>query len=140
MQRPPLPPFTHETALAKVQAAEDAWNTRDTQKVAQVFTPDCVWRTREELFQGRAAIEFFLKRKWAMALHCQLAKEVWAFTDNRISVRFEYEWQHAGTGQWYRSHGNEHWEFDAQGYMTRRDMSANDIPISAGARRIGFFN
>ena len=90
------------------------------------------------MFQGRAAIEFFLKRVWAIALHCQLAKEVWAFMENRISVRFEYEWQHAETCQWYRSHGNEHWEFNAHGYMTYRDMSAIDIPISATARRIGF--
>ena len=137
MQCPPIPPFTHDTALAKVQAAEDAWNTRDIQAVAQVYSQDCVWRTREELFQGRAAIEFFLRRKWATALHCKLMKEVWAFTDNRISVRFEYEWQQAQTGKWYRSHANEHWEFDARGYMTRRDMSANDIPISANERRIG---
>ena len=137
MQRLPIPPFTRETALAKIQATEDAWNTRDLQKVAQVYSPDSVWRTREELFRGRAAIEFFLKRIWAKALHCQLVKELWAYTDNRISVRFEYEWQHAGTGQWYRSHGNEHWEFDMLGYMTRRDMSANDIPITASARCIG---
>ena len=136
MQRHPIPPFTRDTALAKVQAAEDVWNTRDTEKVAQTYSADCVWRNREEMFQGRAAITYLLKRKWAIALHCQLAKEVWAFADNRISVRLEYEWQHAKTGQWYRSHGNEHWEFDAQGFMTRRDMSANDIAIVAGDRRI----
>ena len=137
MQRPPIPPFTRETALVKIQAAEDAWNTRDLQKVAQVYSPDCVWRTREELFRGQVAIEFFLKRKWAKALHCQLVKELWAYTDNRISVRFEYEWQHAKTGQWYRTHGNEHWEFDADGYMSRRELSSTDMPISADQRRIG---
>ena len=137
MQRLPIPPFTRETALEKVQAAEDAWNTRDPEKVAQAYSPDCIWRNREELFQGRAAIKYVLKRKWAITLHCKLVKEVWAFTDNRISVRFEYEWQHAKTAQWYRSHGNEHWEFDSNGYMTRRDMSANDIPISARERRVG---
>jgi len=137
MQRLPIPPFTRDEALAKVQAAEDAWNTRDAKKVAQAYSPDCVWRNREEVFQGRAAIEYFLKRKWSIELHYQLMKELWAYTDNRISVRFEYEWQHAETSQWYRSHGNEHWEFDADGYMTRRDMSANDIVISIDERRIG---
>ena len=137
MQCLPIPPFTRETALAKVQAAEDAWNTRDPSIVAQANSPDCVWRNREELFQGQAAITYLLERKWAIALHCQLVKEIWAFTDNRISVRFEYEWKHARTGQWYRSHANEHWEFNAHGYMTRRDMSANDIPISDRERRIG---
>ena len=136
MQRPPIPPFTRDTALAKVQAAANAWNTRDPEQVTKAYSPDCVWRNREELFQGRAAIEFFLKNKWATELHYRLTKELWAFTDNRISVRFEYEWQHAESGQWYRSHGNEHWEFDANGYMTRRDMSANDIPISSSDRRI----
>jgi len=137
MQRPPFPPFTREAALAKTQAAEDAWNTRNPEKVAQASSPDCVWRSREELFQGRAAIEFLLKRKWAVELHYRLVKELWAFSDNRISVRCEYEWQHAESGQWYRSHSNEHWEFNADGYMTRRDMSANDIPISARERRVG---
>jgi nuclear transport factor 2 (NTF2) superfamily protein len=136
MQRPPIPPFTHEAALANVRAAEAAWNTRDPQDVAQASSPDSVWRNREETFQGRAAIEYLLKRKWATELHYRLVKELWAFADNRISVRCEYEWQHAGTGQWYRSHSNEHWEFDAHGYMTRRDMSASDIPISARERRI----
>ncbi len=138
MQRLPIPPFTRDTALAKVQAAEDAWNTRDPEIVAQAYSPDCIWRNREEFFQGRAAIKYLLKRKWAIALHCRLLKEVWAFTDNRISVRFEYEWQHAKTSQWYRSYGNEHWEFDTHGYITRRDISANDVRISARERRIGF--
>ena len=137
MQRLPIPPFTHDTALAKVQAAEDAWNTRDPEQIAQAYSPDCSWRSRGELFQGRAAIDHLLKRTWAIALHCQLTKEIWAFTDNRISVRFEYEWQHAKTSQWYRSYGNEHWEFNTHGYMTRRDISANDVPICARERRIG---
>ena len=137
MTRPPTPPFTRETALAKVQAAEDAWNTRDPKLVAQAYTPDSEWRNREEFFRGRAAIEAFLTRKWSLELHYRLMKELWCYTDNRISVRFEYEWQHAGTGQWYRTHGNEHWEFDADGYMRRRDMSANDVPINPQHRRIG---
>ncbi len=137
MQQIPMPPFTHETALEKVQVAEDAWNTRDSDAVLQACSPDCIWRHRDDRFQGRAAIEFFLKRKWNLELNYQLTKELWAFTDNRISVRFECEWEKTGTGQWYRTHGNEHWAFDADGYMTLRDISANDIPISAGARRIG---
>jgi nuclear transport factor 2 (NTF2) superfamily protein len=137
MQRPALPPFTLKSALAKVQAAEDAWNTRDPEKVIQAYSPDCVWRNRHETFQGRAAILFFLKRKWSIETHYKLMKELWTYTDNRISVRFEYEWQHAKTAQWYRTHGNEHWEFDADGYMRRRDMSANDIPITASEQRIG---
>lgn len=138
MQRAPLPPFSHETAAAKVKAAEDAWNTRDPVTVAQAYTADSVWRNRDEFFEGRDAIEDFLTRKWSAELHYRLMKELWAYSDNRISVRFEYEWQCAKTGQWFRTHGNEHWEFDADGYMSRRDMSANDIPISAGERRIGF--
>lgn len=137
MRRIPIPPFTHDTALAKVQAAEDAWNTRNPEKVAQLCSPDCVWRNREDSFQGRAAIKYFLRCKWTVEFHSQLMKELWASTSDRISVRFECEWQHGTTGQWYRSHGNEHWEFNADGYMTRRDMSANDVPISAGERRIG---
>jgi len=137
MRRPPIPPFTREAALAKIRAVEEMWNTRNPQSVAQVSSPDSIWRYREEIFQGRVAIEYLLKRKWTTELHCQLVKELWAFTGNRISVRCEYEWQHSGTGQWYRSHGNEHWEFDADGYMTGRDTSANDIPISATNRRIG---
>lgn len=135
MQKQPLPPFTHETALAKVQAAEDAWNSRDPERVAQAYSSDSAWRNRDVFFQGREAITAFLKDKWSTELHYKLRKELWAFTDNRISVRFEYEWQHSQTGQWFRTHGNEHWEFDADGYMQRRDMSANDIRISASARR-----
>ncbi len=137
MPRPPLPPFTEATARAKVQAAEDAWNTREPERVAQAYTIDSEWRNRDEFFQGREAIEEFLTRKWANELHYKLMKELWAYSDNRISVRFEYEWQHATTGQWYRTHGNEHWEFDEDGYMRRRDMSANDISIDAAERRIG---
>ena len=135
--RPPLPPFTHDTALAKVQAAEDAWNSRDPSKVALAYSPDTVWRNRDEFFEGRDVVEEFLTRKWAKELHYRLMKELWTFNGNRISVRFEYEWQNAIDGQWFRTHGNEHWQFDADGYMTVRDMSANDIPITAGERRIG---
>jgi nuclear transport factor 2 (NTF2) superfamily protein len=137
MQRVPIPPFTHDTAPAKVQVAEDAWNTRDPEKVGLLCSPDCIWRNREDLFQGRAAIDYFLKRKWSIESHYRLTEELWAHTDNRISVSFEYEWQHAKTGQWSRTHGNEHWEFDVDGYMSRRDMCATDIPISVDERRIG---
>ena len=137
VQRLPLPPFSRETALAKVQATEDEWNTCDAEKATQAYSPDCVWRNRDDSFHGRGAIEYYLKRKWAIELHYRLTKELWAFADNRISVRFEYEWQHAETGQWYRSHGNEHWEFDSAGYMTLCDISANDIPILARERRVG---
>ncbi len=137
MQRLPLPPFTYETARQKVQAAEDAWNSRDPERVAGAYTEHSEWRNRDEFFTGRDAIKFFLKHKWAIELHYRLMKELWAFTDNRISVHFEYEWQHATTGQWYRTYGNEHWEFDTDGYMQRRDMSANDLEISASERHIG---
>jgi len=136
MPRPPLPPFTRESALAKVQAAEDAWNSRDAERVAQAYTPDSEWRNRDQFFKGREAIVEFLTNKWGKELHYRLMKELWAYTDNQISVRFEYEWQHARTGQWFRTYGNEHWAFNDDGYMQRRDMSANDIPISAGDRRI----
>lgn len=136
MQRPPLPPFSRRTALEKVQAAEDAWNTRDPELVAMAYSEDTVWRNRDEFLEGREAVRAFLRRKWATELHYRLVKELWCFTENRISVRFEYEWQHARTGQWYRTHGNEHWAFDADGFMSRRDMSANDVPIAASERRI----
>lgn len=136
MQRPPLPPFNHRSALEKVQAAEDAWNSRDPDRVAQAYSERSNWRDRDEFFEGRDSIRAFLRRKWATELHYRLVKELWAYSDNRISVRFEYEWQHARTGQWFRTHGNEHWEFDADGYMTRRDMSANDVAIAATERRI----
>ena len=130
------PPFTRDTALAKVQAAEDAWNSCDPERVAQAYTEDSDWRNRDEFFQGRPAIVTFLRRKWAKELDYRLMKELWSYTDNRISVRFEYEW-HDSTGQWFRTHGNEHWEFDADGLMQRRDMSANDIAIRDSERRIG---
>ena len=132
-----LPPFTAETARAKVQAATDAWNTRDPERVALAYTEDSDWRNRDEFFQGRDPIKAFLKRKWQRELHYRLMKELWSYTGDRISVRFEYEWQDATNGQWNRTHGNEHWEFDATGLMRRRDMSANDIPIDPHDRRIG---
>ncbi|HEX9005176.1 MAG TPA: nuclear transport factor 2 family protein [Blastocatellia bacterium] len=128
------PPFTLETARAKVQAAEDAWNSRDPERVALAYTPDSEWRNRAEFFTGREAIKEFLRRKWAKELDYRLRKELWAFTDNRISVRFEYEWRDAA-GQWFRTHGNEHWEFDEDGLMRRRDMSANEYPIEESQRR-----
>ncbi len=128
------PPFTQETARAKVQAAEDGWNSRDPERVALAYTVDSVWRNRDEFFTGRDAIKEFLTRKWKKELDYRLMKELWTYTDNRISVRFEYEW-HDEAGQWYRTHGNEHWEFDEEGLMRRRDMSANDIPIEESARR-----
>ncbi len=128
------PPFTQETARAKVQAAEDGWNSRDPERVALAYTVDSVWRNRDEFFTGRDAIKEFLTRKWKKELDYRLMKELWAYQGNRISVRFEYEW-HDEAGQWYRTHGNEHWEFDEEGLMRRRDMSANDIPIEESARR-----
>lgn len=129
------PPFTYETALAKVKAAEEAWNTCDPEGVALAYTPDSNWRNRTEFFAGREAIKEFLKRKWAKELDYRLMKELWCYTDNRISVRFEYEWRDADTDQWMRTHGNEHWEFDEGGLMKRRDMSANDYPINESERR-----
>ncbi len=130
------PPFTEETARAKVQAAEAVWNSRDPERVALAYTVDSQWRNRAEFFTGREAIKAFLRRKWAKELDYKLMKELWAYTANRISVRFEYEWRDAGTGQWFRTHGNEHWEFDDDGLMSRRDMSANDIPIAESERRV----
>ena len=133
--RPPVPPFTAETALAKVRAAEAAWTTRDPQRVAAAYTPDSVWRNRSEFVQGRAEIEAFLTRKWARELDYVLRKDLWAFTDDRIAVRFQYEW-HDAAGQWWRSYGNELWEFDAEGYMRRREASINDVAIDEADRRI----
>ena len=118
-----------------MQKAEDAWNSRDPEKVALAYTEDSDWRNRDEFFKGRTAIKSFLKRKWAKELHYKLMKELWAYTDNRISVRFEYEWQDAETGIWFRTHGNEHWEFDQAGLMRRRDMSANDVHILESQRK-----
>ncbi len=128
------PPFDEVTARAKVQAAEDAWNSRDPERVALAYTPDSDWRNRDEFFTGRDAIRGFLARKWSQELDYRLMKELWAFTDNKISVRFEYEW-HDHDGNWFRTHDNEHWEFDANGLMARRDMSANDVPIAEAERR-----
>ncbi len=133
--KPPVPPFTEETARTKVKAAEDAWNTRDPEVVAKAYTEDSQWRNRDEFFTGREAIKEFLSRKWAKELDYKLMKELWAYTGNHISVRFEYEW-HDASGRWYRTHGNEHWEFDENGLMRRRDMSANDIPIDESERRL----
>jgi len=130
-----IPPFNYKTAKAKVQKAADAWNSRDPEKVALAYTENSDWRNRDEFFTGREAIKAFLKRKWAKELHYKLMKELWAYTDNRISVRFEYEWQDAETGQWFRTHGNEHWEFDQDGLMKRRDMSANDVHILESQRK-----
>lgn len=130
-----LPPFTRETALAKVRAAEDAWNSRDPERIALAYTEDSEWRNRTECFRGREAIKAFLRRKWQHELDYRLMKELWAFTENRVSVRFEYEW-HDAAGQWFRTHGNEHWEFDERGLMRRRDMSANDVPIAEHERRL----
>ena len=126
--RAPLPPFDDITAAQKVRAAEDAWNTRDPERVAGAYTPDCVWRNRSEFIHGRSEIVAFLTRKWRKELNYRLIKEVWAYTDNRIAVRFAYEW-HDDSGQWYRSYGNENWEFDEQGYMKIRRASINDVPI-----------
>ena len=131
------PPFTEESARIKTQLAEDAWNSRDPERVAKAYSEDSEWRNRDEFLNGREEIRDFLRRKWAKELHYKLRKEMWAFTGNRISVRFEYEWQEVDTGQWFRTHGNEHWEFDPDGLMRRRDMSANDIPIDPTERRIG---
>ena len=129
------PPFTLETAKAKVQAAEDGWNSRDPERVSMAYSVDSKWRNRDEFFTGREAIKEFLTRKWKKELDYRLMKELWAYTDNRISVRFEYEWRNADTGQWYRTHGNEHWEFDTDGLMKIRDMSANDVPILESQRK-----
>jgi len=129
------PPFTLETARAKVKAAEDAWNSRDPERVALAYSENSEWRNRSQFITGREAIKEFLRGKWDKELDYRLMKELWAFTDNRISVRFEYEW-HDAEGNWFRSHGNEHWEFDDDGLMRRRDASINDIPIQESERRI----
>jgi len=127
--RPPLPPFTNETAIQKVRMAEDAWNTRNPQRVAQAYTVDSQWRNRTELPKGREQIEEFLQRKWARELDYRLIKEIWTFADNRIAVRFAYEW-HDDSAHWFRSYGNENWEFDAHGLMRRRFANINDQPIA----------
>ena len=126
--RPPLPPFTEESATAKVQAAEDAWNSRDPERVSLAYTPGTEWRNRDVFIQGRAAVVDFLTAKWVKEHDYRLKKTLWAFTGNRIAVRFEYEW-HDAAGQWWRSHGNENWEFNENGYMANRYASINDQAI-----------
>ena len=131
----PVPPFTEETALQKVQAAEDAWNTRDPEKVCLAYTIDTEWRNRTEFLNGREAVKQFLKKKWEKELDYRLKKELWGFRNNRMAVRFEYEW-HDASGQWYRSYGNELWEFDELGYMCKRFASINDQEIAFEDRRV----
>lgn len=133
MSRPPLPPFTLETAAQKARAAEDAWNSREPARVALAYTEDSRWRNRSDFFQGREAIVAFLARKWQRERDYRLVKEVWATTDNRIAVRFVYEY-HDATGSWFSAHGNEQWEFDEHGLMRRREASINDVPIGERAR------
>ena len=132
--RPPLPPFTPETAAVKARAAEDAWNSRDPARVSLAYTADSVWRNRSEFFQGRDAIKMFLTRKWAKELDYRLIKGLWTCGGNRIAVRFAYEW-HDDSGNWFRSYGNENWEFDENGLMRRRIASINDLPIMAADRK-----
>ena len=132
--RPPFPPFAPETAVQKVRMAEDAWNTRDPERVSLAYTRDSAWRNRSEFFSGRDAIRQFLARKWARELDYRLIKELWACHGNRIAVRFAYEW-HDDSGNWFRSYGNENWEFNEQGFMQRRIASINDLPIAASERK-----
>jgi nuclear transport factor 2 (NTF2) superfamily protein len=132
--RPPLPPFSTETAAQKARLAEDAWNSRDPERVALAYTPDSRWRNRAEFITGRQAIVAFLERKWNRELDYRLIKEIWTCADNRIAVRFAYEW-HDDSGSWFRSYGNENWEFDQDGLMARRIASINDLPISESDRK-----
>lgn len=134
-KRYPIPPFSKETALQKVKAAEDAWNTKDPIKVSMAYTANTEWRNRSEFLNGREEVQAFLKKKWEKEIDYKLRKELWAFTDNRIAVRFEYEWRDK-EGNWFRSYGNENWEFDENGYMQKRFASINDIPILESERRI----
>ncbi len=134
MTRPPLPPFTAESAAEKARLAEDAWNSRDPNRVAQGYTIDSAWRNRAEFVDGRAEIEAFLARKWARELDYRLIKEVWTYRESRIAVRFAYEWHDDG-GYWFRSYGNENWEFEADGLMRRRIASINDLPIQPDDRK-----
>lgn len=134
-QRPPFPPFTEQTALQKVQAAEDAWNSRDPHRVAMAYTPDSVWRNRDMFITGRDDIVQFLTGKWEHELDYALRKNMWTFGGNRIAVRFQYEW-HDSAGQWWRSYGNELWQFNDEGLMRRREASINDVPIDVADRRI----
>jgi nuclear transport factor 2 (NTF2) superfamily protein len=131
----PIPPFNMETAMQKVQAAEEAWNTRDPERVALAYTIDTEWRNRSEFINGREEVKAFLKRKWAKELDYKLKKELWGFKENRMAVRFEYEW-HDDSGNWYRSYGNEMWEFDEDGYMRKRFASINDLPIKEADRKL----
>ncbi len=132
--RPPLPPFDADTAVRKVRLAEDAWNGRDPERVALAYSPDSVWRNRSEFLSGREAIVAFLRRKWAKELDYRLIKELWTFREDRIAVRFAYEW-HDDSGHWFRSYGNENWEFDPRGFMRRRIASINDLPIAEDERK-----
>jgi len=132
--RPPFPPFTVETAIHKIRLAEDGWNSRDPERVSQAYTPDSRWRNRSEFVQGRAQIVEFLRQKWERELEYRLIKELWAFTENRIAVRFAYEW-YDESGQWYRSYGNENWEFAEDGLMRVRHASINDLPIEDAERK-----
>lgn len=132
--RPPFPPYTRETAIRKVRMAEDAWNTREPERVALAYTPDSRWRNRAEFIEGHAEIVRFLRRKWARELDYRLIKELWAWEDTRIAVRFAYEW-HDDSGSWFRSYGNENWEFDEHGLMRRRHASINDLPIRPEERK-----
>lgn len=132
--RPPLPPFDATTAAQKARMAEDAWNSRDAERVSLAYTPDSRWRNRAEIFEGREAIVDFLRRKWAREIEYRLVKEVWAFAGNRIAVRFAYEWRD-DSGHWFRSYGNENWEFDEAGLMSARHASINDLPITDAERK-----
>ena len=134
-KRPPLPPFTLETALQKVQSAEDAWNSKDPERVSLAYTFDTEWRNRIEFINGREAVKQFLKLKWEKELDYKLKKELWGFRENRMAVRFEYEW-HNHEGQWFRSYGNEMWQFDENGYMQKRFASINDLPIEEADRKL----
>lgn len=134
LQRPPLPPFAYEDAVKKVRIAEDAWNTRDPKKVVLAYTPFTKWRNRSEFLNGRAEVAAFLQRKWTKEKGYRLIKELWAHADNRIGVRFCYEW-HDEQGQWFRAHGNENWEFDDTGHMAVRHASINDVPIEETNRK-----
>lgn len=134
-KRYPVPPFTLETAKQKVQAAEDAWNTKDPEKVSMAYTIDTEWRNRTDFINGREEVKAFLQRKWEKEIDYKLKKELWGFRENRMAVRFEYEW-HDQTGQWYRSYGNEMWEFDENGYMQKRFASINDMPIADSDRKL----
>ncbi|ETW04163.1 hypothetical protein H310_04515 [Aphanomyces invadans] len=132
--RAPFPPFTAETALQKVKAAEDAWNSRDAERVSLAYTPDTVWRNRDQIFVGREAVVAFLRSKWALETNYTLVKNLWCHDNNRIAVRFTYEYQRISDGQWFRCHGNELWQFDDKGFMQHRDMSGNDVAIDESDR------